>query len=84
MGKCSKLALRFCETSTVLKHIGSLAYRLTPPDGIGIHPVFHVSHLKDLLGSYDNIITIEALIASEDYLLNHIYQRKLSMWKETI
>ena len=46
MGKCAKLAPRFCGPFTILKRIGSLAYRLTLPDGVEIHPIFHVSRLK--------------------------------------
>ena len=57
MGKCAKLAPRFCGPFTVLKRIGSSTYRLTLPDGVEIHPVFHVSRLKELLGFGDNTIT---------------------------
>ena len=65
-GKCAKLAPRFCGPFTVLKRIGSSAYRLALPDGVGIHPVFHVSRLKELLGSGDNTVTTETLVSSED------------------
>ena len=65
-GKCAKLSPRFCGPFTVLKCIGSLTYRLALPDGVEIHPVFHVSRLKELLGSGDNIVTTETLVTSEE------------------
>ena len=51
---------------TVLKRIGSSAYRLALPDGVEIHPVFQVSHLKVLLGSSDNTVATETLVTSEE------------------
>ena len=65
MGKCAKLAPRFCGPFTVFKRIGSSAYHLTLPDGVEIHPVFHVSCLKELLGSGDNTVTTETLVTSK-------------------
>ena len=45
-GKCAKLAPQFSGPFTVLKRIGSSTYHLALPDGVEIHLVFHVSHLK--------------------------------------
>ena len=61
-GKCAKLAPRFCGPITVLKRIGSSAYRLALPDGVEIHPVFHVSRLKELLGFGNNTFTNDTLV----------------------
>ena len=63
-GKCAKLAPLFCAPFTVLKCIGSSAYRLALLDGVEIHLVFHVSRLKELLGSGDNMIGIDSLVRS--------------------
>ena len=35
-------------------------------DGVEIHPVFHVSRLKELLGSGNNTVTTETLVTSEE------------------
>ena len=59
MGKCAKLAVRFCGTFTFLKRIGSSASRLDIPNGVEIHPVFPVSRLKELMGSSDNTVTLK-------------------------
>ena len=63
--KWAKLAPWFCGPFTILKCIGSSAYRLALPDGVGIYLVFHVSRLKELLGSSDNTVTAETLVTSE-------------------
>ena len=65
-GKCAKLAPRFCGPFTILKRIGSSAYRLNLPNGVEIHPVFHVSRLEELLGFDDNTVTIETLVTSQE------------------
>ena len=65
MGKCTKLAPRFCGPFRVLKHIGSSAYHLNLPTHIKIHPVFHASHLKELLGSEDNPVSTKTLVNFE-------------------
>ena len=35
-------------------------------DGVEIHPVFHVSRLKELLGSGNNTVTTENLLTSKE------------------
>ena len=64
--KCAKLAPRFCRPFTVLKRIGSSAYRLALLDGVEIHPIFHVNRLKELMGSCNNTITTKTLVTSEE------------------
>ena len=80
MGKCAKLAPRFCGPFTVFKRIGSSAYHLTLPDGVEIHPVFHVSCLKELLDFGDNTVTTENLVTSEDLSSEpHVPERVLDV-----
>ena len=61
-GNCFKLTSYFFGPFTALKHVGSSAYRFKLPAGIKVHPVFHVSHLKELLDFDDNLVSIKTLV----------------------
>ena len=47
---CIKLTTKFYGLFRILQKVGTLAYKLLLPDGVKIHPVFHVSQLKKHLG----------------------------------
>ena len=51
---------------TVLKHISSFAYFLELLTSIKVHLVFHVNHIKELLGSNDYLVSVKTLATFED------------------
>ena len=56
MGRCSKLAPRYCGPFEVLTKIGPVAYQLALPPNIKVHDVFHVSLLKKYIHDVTHII----------------------------
>jgi hypothetical protein len=52
-----KLAHKFYGPYTVLKHVGQVAYQLALPSQSKLHPVFHVSCLKKVIGTRCQIQT---------------------------
>ena len=50
-GLSSKLSAKYHGPHTILSAIGSSAFKLELPEGVNIHPVFHVSQLKPYVES---------------------------------
>jgi hypothetical protein len=55
--QCQKLAPKFYGPYTILKHVGQVAYQLALPSQSKLHPVFHVSCLKKVIGTRCQIQT---------------------------
>ena len=56
LGKCSKLAPRYCGPFEILAKVGSVAYQLALPPNIKVHNVFHVSILKIYVHDVSHVI----------------------------
>jgi hypothetical protein len=62
---CQKLAPKFYGPYTVLKTVGQVAYQLALPSQSKLHPVFHVSCLKKVIGTRCQIQTNLPELAEE-------------------
>ena len=56
LGRCRKLAPRFCEPFEILAKRGSVAYELALPAHIKVHNVFHASLLKKYVYDTKHVI----------------------------
>ena len=60
-----KLSLQYFGPYKVVQQIGSMAYKLEFPCSTTIHPVFHVSQLKQALGSIDLCQPLSLILADD-------------------
>jgi hypothetical protein len=95
---CQKLAPKFYGPYQVLKHVGSMAYQLALPSQSKLHPVFHVSFLKKVIGNKCQTQTSlpeldeegsiwlqpQAVLAQREHRLHQrTIQEVLVQWKDT-
>ena len=53
LGKYKKLSPRYCGPYTIVKCVGSQAYKLELPEHLKVHNVFHVNLLKQYIPRAD-------------------------------
>jgi hypothetical protein len=49
--QCEKISPKFYGPYTILKRVGPMAYQLDFPNNSKLHPLFHVSCLKKMIGN---------------------------------
>jgi hypothetical protein len=96
---CQKLAPKFYSPYIVLKCVGQVAYQLALPSHSKLHPIFHVSCLKKVIGAKCQIQTNLPELAEEgsiwlqpeavlDQRERRLRQRTIKevlvQWKDTI
>ncbi|XP_070041162.1 uncharacterized protein [Nicotiana tomentosiformis] len=66
-GKKGKLSPRYAELYIIIQMIGQVAYRIElPPEMSLVHPVFHVSMLKKVVGDPSLIVLVETIEVNEE------------------
>ncbi|XP_009786585.1 uncharacterized protein [Nicotiana sylvestris] len=72
-GKKGKLSPRYVEPYIIIQRIGQVDYRLELPLEISlVHPMFHVSMLKKVVGYPTLIVSVETIKVSEELAYEEI------------
>ena len=69
LGKCSKLAARYCGPFEILERIGPVAYMLALPESMTVHNVFHVSLLKKYIPYANHVIDWNVIQVEQEGVL---------------
>jgi hypothetical protein len=67
LGKCSKLATRYCGPFEILERIGPVTYMLSFSASLCIHNVFHVSLLKKYVPDANHILDYNVIKVEPKY-----------------
>ncbi|XP_070036760.1 uncharacterized protein [Nicotiana tomentosiformis] len=68
-----KLSLRYVGPYKIIHRICQVAYKLElPPEMSLVHPVFHVSMLKKVVGDPSAIVSVETIEVNEELLYDEI------------
>ncbi|XP_070004550.1 uncharacterized protein [Nicotiana sylvestris] len=66
-GRRGKLSSRYVEPYKIIQRIGQVAYKLElPPEMSLVHPVFHVSMLRKVVGDPSTIVPVETIEVNEE------------------
>ncbi|XP_070005498.1 uncharacterized protein [Nicotiana sylvestris] len=72
-GKKGKLSLRYVGPYIIIQRISHVEYKLElPPEMSLVHPVFHVSMLKKVVGDPFTIVPVESIEVNEELLYEEI------------
>ncbi|XP_070034312.1 uncharacterized protein [Nicotiana tomentosiformis] len=72
-GNKGKLSLRYVDPYRIIQRIGQVAYKFDLPlDMSLVHPIFHVSMLKKVVGDPSAIVPVETIEVSEELLYEEI------------
>ncbi|XP_070017448.1 uncharacterized protein [Nicotiana sylvestris] len=67
LGKKGKLSLRYVGPYRIIQRIAQVAYKLELPlEMLLVHPVFHVSMMKKVIGDSSLIMPVETIEANEE------------------
>ncbi|XP_070057112.1 uncharacterized protein [Nicotiana tomentosiformis] len=73
IGKNGKLSPRYVGPYKIIQRIGEVAYKLElPPEMSLVHPVFHVSILKRVIGDPSLIVSVETIKVNEELTYEEI------------
>jgi hypothetical protein len=77
---CPKVVYKFYEPYTVQEHVGLAAYRLDIPVNSVVHPVFHISQLKEFIPDYKLVFSelpVQVDFSKEMLQLESVLERRL-------
>ena len=89
LGKCSKLAARYCGPFEILERIGPIAYMIAFPKYMFVHNVFHVSLLKKYIPDVNHVIDWNVIqVEQDDTLQVHLVcildRKSKQLWNQSI